>query len=60
MAAVPVSLPVIDLLREEFRGDFEEEVQQSHVAEVLLSGLLRRCDAHESGDCRYEFFGDGR
>ena len=58
MAAVPVSLPVIDLLREEFRGDFEEEVRQSHVAEVLLSGLLRRCDAHESGDCRYEFFGD--
>ena len=62
MAAVPVSLPVIDLLREEFRSDFEEEVRQSHVAEVLLSGLLRRCDARKENGaevCRYEFFGDG-
>ena len=58
MAAVPVSLPVIDLLREAFRGDFEEEVRQAHVAEVLLSGLLRRCDTDEDEACRYEFFGD--
>ena len=28
MAAVPVSLPVIDLLREEFRNDFDEEGYQ--------------------------------
>jgi formylglycine-generating enzyme required for sulfatase activity len=58
MAAVPVSLPVIDLLREAFRGEFEEEVRQSHVAEVLLSGLLRRCDMPDELGCRYEFFGD--
>jgi len=58
MAAVSVSLPVIDLLRDAFRGDFEEEVQQSHVAEVLLSGLLRRADMEEEKACRYEFFGD--
>jgi uncharacterized protein YjbI with pentapeptide repeats len=58
MAAAPVSLPVIDLLREAFRADFVEEVQQSHVAEVLLSGLLRRCDTAEEAVCRYEFFGD--
>jgi formylglycine-generating enzyme required for sulfatase activity len=58
MAAAPVSLPVIDLLRDVFRGDFEEEVQQSDVAEVLLSGLLRRCDTSEEEVCRYEFWGD--
>jgi hypothetical protein len=58
MAASPVSLPVIDLLREAFRADFEEEVQQSHVAEVLLSGLLQRCDTEDEESCRYEFFGD--
>jgi formylglycine-generating enzyme required for sulfatase activity len=58
MAATPVSLPVIDLLRDVFRGDFDEEVQQSHVAEVLLSGLLRRCDTEEDDLCRYEFWGD--
>ena len=58
MAATPVSLPVIDLLRDAFRADFKEEVQQSHVAEVLLSGLLRRCDTEEEAVCRYEFFGD--
>ena len=58
MAATPVSLPVIDLLREEFRGDFSEEVQQYHVVEVLLSGLLRRCDQEDEQICRYEFFGD--
>jgi formylglycine-generating enzyme required for sulfatase activity len=58
MAATAVSLPVIDLLREAFREDFAEEVQQSHVAEVLLSGLLRRCDGEEEKICRYEFFGD--
>jgi formylglycine-generating enzyme required for sulfatase activity len=58
MAATAVSLPVIDLLREAFRKDFAEEVQQSHVAEVLLSGLLRRCDGEEEKICRYEFFGD--
>ena len=37
-------------------------MRQSHVAEVLLSGLLRRCDAREGDEteaCRYEFFGDG-
>ncbi len=59
MAAAPVSLPVIDLLRDAFRADFEEEVQQFHVAEVLLSGLLRRCDTEAEEVCRYEFFGDG-
>jgi formylglycine-generating enzyme required for sulfatase activity len=58
MAATPVSLPVIDLLRDAFHGDFQEEVQQSHVAEVLLSGLLRRCDTEEDDLCRYEFWGD--
>ncbi|MGB3191217.1 MAG: formylglycine-generating enzyme family protein [Limnoraphis sp.] len=52
MAAIPVSLPVIDLLRDEFLPD----AQQDHVAEVLLSGLLRRCDAEESEVCQYEFF----
>ena len=60
MAATPVvSLPVIDLLRDAFRADFNEEVSQSHVAEVLLSGLLRRCDAEDEVVCRYEFWGDG-
>jgi formylglycine-generating enzyme required for sulfatase activity len=59
MAAAPVNLPVIDLLREAFRGDFEQEIQQSDVAEVLLSGLLRRCDTDEDAVCRYEFWGDG-
>ena len=60
MAATPVSLPVIDLLRDAFRADFgEEEIRQSHVAEVLLSGLLRRCDTEADALCRYEFFGDG-
>ncbi len=58
MAATAVSLPVIDLLRDAFRKDFSEEVQQSHVAEVLLSGLLRRCDGAEDTVCRYEFWGD--
>ncbi len=59
MAATPVvSLPVIDLLRDAFRSDFNEEVRQSHVAEVLLSGLLRRCDAETDEVCRYEFWGD--
>jgi formylglycine-generating enzyme required for sulfatase activity len=58
MAATPVSLPVIDLLREAFRSDFSEEVQQYHVVEVLLSGLLRRCDQEDDQICRYEFFGD--
>ena len=52
MAAIPVSLPVIDLLRDEFLPD----AQQDHVAEVLLGGLLRRCDADESEVCQYEFF----
>ena len=59
IAATPVvSLPVIDLLRDAFRADFHEEVRQSHVAEVLLSGLLRRCDAETDDVCRYEFWGD--
>jgi formylglycine-generating enzyme required for sulfatase activity len=58
MAAAPVSLPVIDLLRDAFRSDFEAEVQQSDVAEVLLSGLLRRCDTAAEDVCRYEFWGD--
>jgi formylglycine-generating enzyme required for sulfatase activity len=58
MAAAPVSLPVIDLLRDVFRGDFEGEVQQSDVAEVLLGGLFRRCDTLEEDVCRYEFWGD--
>lgn len=58
MAATPVTLPVIDLLRDAFCGDFQEEIQQSHVAEVLLSGLLRRCDTEEEDQCRYEFWGD--
>ncbi|MEN8443618.1 MAG: formylglycine-generating enzyme family protein [Cyanobacteria bacterium J06555_13] len=58
MAAAPVSLPVIDLLREAFRADFREDVRQSHVAEVLLSGLLRRCDREGDEVCQYEFFGD--
>ena len=58
MAATPVSLPVIDLIRDAFRSEFDEEVKQSHVAEVLLSGLLRRCDTGENELCRYEFFGD--
>ncbi|MEL7314714.1 MAG: SAV_2336 N-terminal domain-related protein, partial [Cyanobacteria bacterium J06559_3] len=58
MAATPVTLPVIDLLRDTFRADFKEEVRQSHVAEVLLSGLLRRCDVDEDEVCRYEFWGD--
>ncbi len=52
MAATPVSLPVIDLLRQEFLPD----AQQSHVAEVLLSGLLQRCEAEKSAVCQYEFF----
>ncbi|WP_413167687.1 SAV_2336 N-terminal domain-related protein [Capilliphycus salinus ALCB114379] len=52
MASIPVSLPVIDLLRDEFLPD----AQQDHVAEVLLSGLLRRCDSDESEVCQYEFF----
>ncbi|NEP03213.1 MAG: formylglycine-generating enzyme family protein [Symploca sp. SIO2E9] len=55
MAATPVSLPVIDLLRDEFLP----EAQQAHVAEVLLSGLLRRCDTDNDQKCHYEFFGDG-
>ena len=59
MAAVPVSLPVIDLLREEFKEWFTEPVTQAHVAEVLLSGLLRRADTHEDDICRYTFVGDG-
>ncbi|MGF1480613.1 MAG: SAV_2336 N-terminal domain-related protein [Cyanophyceae cyanobacterium] len=54
MAATSVSLPVIDLLRDEFLP----EAQQAHVAEVLLSGLLRRCDT-EDEETHYEFFGDG-
>ncbi|MCC5899870.1 MAG: formylglycine-generating enzyme family protein [Phormidium sp. BM_Day4_Bin.17] len=55
MAATPVSLPVIDVLRDEFVPD----ARQDHVAEVLLSGLLQRCDADQGDDpCRYEFFGD--
>ena len=54
MAATPVSLPVIDLLRDEF----VPEARQEHVAEVLLSGLLERCDDEEEGQCRYQFFGD--
>ncbi|HEY9628104.1 MAG TPA: formylglycine-generating enzyme family protein [Coleofasciculaceae cyanobacterium] len=58
MAATPVSLPVIDLLRDAFRADFEEEIQQAHVAEVLLSGLLQRCDMEADAVCRYEFWGD--
>jgi formylglycine-generating enzyme required for sulfatase activity len=58
MAATPVSLPVVDLLREAFRADFAEEVSQAHVAEVLLSGLLRRCDGADEAVCRYEFWGD--
>jgi hypothetical protein len=58
MAATPVSLPVINLLREAFKADFAEEVSQSHVAEVLLSGLLRRCDTEADALCRYEFWGD--
>ena len=58
MAATPVSLPVIDLLRDAFRADFKEEVRQSDVAEVLLSGLLRRCDTEDDKVCRYEFWGD--
>jgi formylglycine-generating enzyme required for sulfatase activity len=58
MAATPVSLPVINLLREAFKADFAEEVRQSHVAEVLLSGLLRRCDTEADTLCRYEFWGD--
>jgi formylglycine-generating enzyme required for sulfatase activity len=58
MAAAPVSLPVIDLLRDAFRADFDGEVEQSDVAEVLLSGLLRRCDTENDDVCRYEFWGD--
>jgi formylglycine-generating enzyme required for sulfatase activity len=54
MAATPVSLPVIDLLRDEF----VPEARQEHVAEVLLSGLLQRCDDEDEGHCRYQFFGD--
>ena len=54
MAATPVSLPVIDLLRDEFLP----EARQEHIAEVLLSGLLQRCDEEEEGHCRYQFFGD--
>jgi len=54
MAATPVSLPVIDLLRDEF----VPEAQQEHVAEILLSGLLQRVDDEGDGVCRYEFFGD--
>ena len=55
MAATPVSLPVIDLLRDEFLP----EAQQAHVAEVLLSGLLQRNDTDDEEKCHYEFFGDG-
>jgi formylglycine-generating enzyme required for sulfatase activity len=56
MAVIPVSLPAIDLLRQEF----VTEAQQEHVAEVLLSGLLQRVDETESDErCQYEFFGDG-
>ena len=58
MAAAPVSLPAIDLLRDAFRGDFAAEIQQSHVAEVLLSGLLQRCDTAADKVCHYQFFGD--
>jgi hypothetical protein len=58
MAATPVSLPVIDLLREAFAGEFPEPVQQYHVAEVLLSGLLQRCDREDERVCRYEFWGN--
>ena len=58
MAAAPVSLPVIDLLREAFRDQFNEEVLQAHVAEVLLSGLLYRCDRDETEPCQYVFWGD--
>ncbi len=62
MAATPVSLPVVDLLRREFAGEFEraglEPVAQHHVAEVLMSGLLRRCDRDDERVVRYEFWGD--
>ncbi|MEM7601506.1 MAG: SAV_2336 N-terminal domain-related protein, partial [Verrucomicrobiota bacterium] len=58
MAVTPVSLPVIDLLRDAFRADFKEEVRQSDVAEVLLSVLIRRCDTEDDEVCRYEFWGD--
>ncbi|HEY9817372.1 MAG TPA: SAV_2336 N-terminal domain-related protein, partial [Candidatus Obscuribacterales bacterium] len=54
MAATPVSLPVIDLLRDVF----VPEARQDHVAEVLLSGLLQRCDQVDDEVCRYRFFGD--
>ena len=54
MAATPVSLPVIDLLRDEF----VPQARQEHVAEVLLSGLLQRCDDDDDSQCRYQFFGD--
>jgi formylglycine-generating enzyme required for sulfatase activity len=55
MAATPVSLPVIDLLRDEF----VHEARQEHVAEVLLSGLLQRVDPAEGDErCQYEFFVD--
>ena len=53
MAATPVSLPVIDLLRDEFLP----EAEQAHVAEVLLSGLLQRQDEEDENLCRYEFYG---
>ena len=59
MAAAPVSLPVIDLLCEAFRYKFRDKnVQQHHVAEVLLSSLLRRVDGDEDQLCQYEFWGD--
>ncbi|MGD1942280.1 MAG: SAV_2336 N-terminal domain-related protein [Leptolyngbyaceae cyanobacterium] len=55
LAATPVSLPVIDLLRDEF----VPKARQEHVAEVLLSGLLQRQDEPEDvGLCRYEFYAD--
>ena len=59
MAAAPVTLPVVDLIREAFRSEFlPHEIEQCHIAEILLSGLLRRADTKVEEECRYEFWGD--
>ncbi len=56
MAAVPVSLPVIDLLRETLLP----EARQGHIAEVFASGLLEELETESGALCQYDFFEGAR
>lgn len=52
LAAVPVTLPIIHLVQETLLP----HTRQSHVAEVLMSGLLQEVTApHAAAEPRYEF-----